>query len=845
MYNCKSRMHTQKLIPLLVGILLITLSAIWISRLPHIQLSISGIPDDVSTTISWYSTEEFLLKGIFRQEVTYSLQTITNPNVATQQNIELPILFPKSLLISIQSSEREDMQCTICLKASDGKPVCHEKHINSDSASCKNNLCTYSTTLDIPLLPINAYTIVPFVILIFAVGTMAIYITKLIPDIKRLLSRLTHSTPMQHIESFFSNNISENHLIRFDRKVILVLVLLFILFLTAVITETHSSSVYQWNLYLGPTHQQDGVILGSPKAIRSDEWLVRTPFEFSQAASGFPEKNPTVGSEKSPLAMNIPTKGWTIIFRPQMWGYFLFGAERGFAFNWDLTALTMFTGVFLLLLIWTKNNFWISLLGATWFFFASYTQWWFSSVAGIVGTYALLHIGVLYLLCSARRSNIVVGSLVAIGSLINFALFLYPPFQIPLGYLLLFSTLGFCFEARQIVLDRKNRMFRVVVCVFSAMLASFLMYLLFSELKATIEVIASTVYPGERSITGGSLSVSRLFSGLYTFFITQFHFLPTLGNVSESSNFILLSPFILPLFAFHSYKAKLRIPWTVIALSLYLILLTLWTVLPFPLSISHILLLSKVPESRVLLAIGMTDLLLGVLLIRELVGAHINRWHLSGYAVFIFVASLFIGTSIFTTNPGYVPGAFVIAISILFTVGLVSLFTRKKVLSVLIALVFIIPNMLVNPISTGVNVFEDNELKVLVDTHSDGRWAIYGNAAYASLLSAYGADVFNGVKYPPDLESLTPFDPLTTYETVYNRFAHISLDFPDGRNDIFTLQYPDAYMLRIDPCSQAVKQSDISYILFTYNPEEKLACGSLIFQRVDPPVTLYVYTLQD
>jgi hypothetical protein len=28
----------------------------------------------------------------------------------------------------------------------------------------------------------------------------------------------------------------------------------------------------------------------------------------------------------------------------------------------------------------TKNNFWISLLGAVWLYFSSYIQWWFSSV---------------------------------------------------------------------------------------------------------------------------------------------------------------------------------------------------------------------------------------------------------------------------------------------------------------------------------------------------------------------------------------------------------------------------------------------------------------------------------
>ena len=68
-----------------------------------------------------------------------------------------------------------------------------------------------------------------------------------------------------------------------------------------------------------------GLLLSTPKMIRSDEWLIWTPAILAQAreAPSFPTTNLSLGPGKTPLLMSIPAWHYTMLLRPQLWGYFL------------------------------------------------------------------------------------------------------------------------------------------------------------------------------------------------------------------------------------------------------------------------------------------------------------------------------------------------------------------------------------------------------------------------------------------------------------------------------------------------------------------------------------------
>ena len=120
--------------------------------------------------------------------------------------------------------------------------------------------------------------------------------------------------------------ISEKKLVVFDYKVLVLIIISFLFFLLLVVFKVHGSSIASWNNYIpdGENASEKGLLFGSPKAIRSDEWLVSTPFALSQAESSprFPLQNEALGEGNVPMLMNLPVEHASTIFRPQHWGYF-------------------------------------------------------------------------------------------------------------------------------------------------------------------------------------------------------------------------------------------------------------------------------------------------------------------------------------------------------------------------------------------------------------------------------------------------------------------------------------------------------------------------------------------
>src|SRR6478609_3081896 len=68
-----------------------------------------------------------------------------------------------------------------------------------------------------------------------------------------------------------------------------------LIILTACKISGTSSGTYHQNFY-GSTSKDPDLLFGSPKAIRSDEWLVGTQLIISQSRQGFPRVNMDLGA---------------------------------------------------------------------------------------------------------------------------------------------------------------------------------------------------------------------------------------------------------------------------------------------------------------------------------------------------------------------------------------------------------------------------------------------------------------------------------------------------------------------------------------------------------------------
>jgi hypothetical protein len=104
---------------------------------------------------------------------------------------------------------------------------------------------------------------------------------------------------------------------------------LILFYVGASVAKLNGSSTALW---LGLADGRDpaaDVIIGKPRDIRSDEWLVHTPWIWSQAEQqpSFPVTNRNIGNGVAPLLTNLPARHWSMLFRPQMWGFFFFGSR--------------------------------------------------------------------------------------------------------------------------------------------------------------------------------------------------------------------------------------------------------------------------------------------------------------------------------------------------------------------------------------------------------------------------------------------------------------------------------------------------------------------------------------
>src|SRR5207245_6844194 len=104
-------------------------------------------------------------------------------------------------------------------------------------------------------------------------------------------------------------------LIVFDKKTKLFLLILLTTYFALSLLKIHTSSIANWNVVFGKPVPQS-VLLGTPKFIRMDEWMVGTPAILSQYALGMPVRNNTLGGVTTPVVWGFPVKDVSTILRP-------------------------------------------------------------------------------------------------------------------------------------------------------------------------------------------------------------------------------------------------------------------------------------------------------------------------------------------------------------------------------------------------------------------------------------------------------------------------------------------------------------------------------------------------
>jgi hypothetical protein len=352
----------------------------------------------------------------------------------------------------------------------------------------------------------------------------------------------------------------------------------------------------------------DGLVLGEPRPIRSDEWAVVTPLTQAAVNNDFRRINET-SLYKEDLRINygLPLRDWGLLFKPTMWAYFIVDAAHAYSFQWYATFSGFLIGYALLFTRLGLGRTESGLLSLA-IYFTGYTQFWWNEKGPIFAIFPWVLVTLLTR--SAWPVRLALFYWLAVSWLVtNF----YPPLFLSLAFVSAVILLAFGHEWL-----RPSRLAALLATTACAGGTAAL------YLKGYLLDTAATIYPGQRSIGGGSVPASEWWGQLFPFngFDWLFNSVVEGQNICEVG--VVGATFALMYLCFMDYR-NARVVMSsdgpfrqrIVVLSCGLALMYAWMLLPIPPWAGSILLWNHVQPERMEYAAGLMFLLIIALLGRS------------------------------------------------------------------------------------------------------------------------------------------------------------------------------------------------------------------------------------
>jgi len=588
-----------------------------------------------------------------------------------------------------------------------------------------------------------------------------------------------------------------------------ILVALFVLLVAAGVS---GSSVGM----LSNSAPDPGLLLGSPQSIRADEWSIHTPgFIGQMMAGGGGTRLAGVGKLDLSVIGNLPTRDWSVIFRPDNVASIVLPPAHALAWNWWLPLLVSalaFYGMALLCGLGLGLSASISMLIS----FSPLVEWWhMNPIMGSLGFGSAACLSILMALRAKSRSRAFLWSVSSFYWMVAFALVLYPPFQI--STLLALVPITVAMIAADIG-GRRYTKVHALALVGAVGLAAGIGVAAFVFAHAdAISAIRGTVYPGGRQSSGGGGSLTQLFSADFSPVLA--HAPPLFGgtNLSEIAAPYLLGAESLVVLLLAGWRRTDTTARNVALASAGSLALGLaWHQLPVPSSVGRFFLLTYVPPYRVLPLIGIS----GAFLLAVLVHSQIPR--LSARR------RLLVGVGVASTSLGLAVIEALRIKSLLLTVALSALVAAAVVGAVAIAILAAAPRrwgvaavamlvgisfLSVNPLYRGTGALEHSAIAQAIRREGTGAtWVNYADARLESFLSASGASSLSGVNYYPNSDGWRRLLGGMRDESVWNRFLKTTWLTGSNRAEV-RLVGNDWAQVALSPCAPQLTGFGVTNVL--------------------------------
>ncbi|MFM0792302.1 hypothetical protein [Streptococcus suis] len=614
-----------------------------------------------------------------------------------------------------------------------------------------------------------------------------------------------------------------------------LLVLIIIIF--GVFFEISGSSIGIWGDYLN-SEELDKVLFGVDRAIRSDEFGTSTIWTFSQFSNSeslLPYFSQVVRGTKTDMfiLLNQPVLALPIIFKPAQWGYLFLGINKGLSFAWLVRFFLMFMSLFEMLMLVLKRDKTLAFIGAALISYGPAVQWWSMGPAEVLTWGSLAVIIVYHYIQTNNYINRILLGLLLAWTATAYALVIYPAWQVP--YLYVFISISIYF----IVKNWKRMMFswtKDTLIIISALVITITTLVgIFLVSSEAIQLTLQTAYPGARSSAGGGQEFFSFVTG-YPFSIWY----PTFGLAEERGMNVFYDFFPLGMILATYAWIKKRDSLLTILLLLNLFFIC-YMVAGIPNFLAKISLLSFTTTARIIPIFSFINILL---VLRSLVGMKKDISQRTSRIVSFIMASLVIffaynSTSSYITNSLSVDGTSELRVSLYrWSVILISYFVlmyvfnailsinKQKLLKVSLAIIFL-SGVMVNPVRIGSDViFKSNlvtNIKSITESDKESKWLVdVIGYPMTNLPLVAGAPTLNSTNAYPNLELWKSLDPLSLYNEIYNRYAHVMVEITNSEEVVFELLQPDVFKVFI-PVSK-LEEMDVKYIisirdLSTFNTE--------------------------